>query len=312
VLDESGMTDDHDLYRLLGHTTRAHAKLVFVGDPRQLSAVGPGGGLEALVRRFGGCVWQLTDNIRQTDLTEREALAELRHGDIGRAVDWLARHDRIVTGTDRAETIGAVIDAWVADNDAGLDTVMLAWRRSNVDALNHLARNAYAERGWLTGPAITAPGGRPYRQGDRIVTLAPYAGLTVTSETGSIEQVHPDLGALTVRFDDGRRVLLPPAFTASNRMAYGYAITVHRAQGATVDTTHYLEDGGGRELAYVALSRARHRSAVYTHADDLDTAIDDLSVAWAIERRQEWVIDRHHVVPVPTREVDEGDEVSLW
>lgn len=319
VLDEAGMTDDHDLHRLLDHTTRAHARLVLVGDPRQLSAVGPGGGLEALVRRFDGYIWQLTDNVRQTDLTEREVLAELRHGDIGEAVDWLADHDRIITGTDRAETIGAVIDGWLADTDAGVDTVMLAWRRANVDALNHLARHAYAERGWLTGPEITAPGGRNYRQGDRIVTLAPYAGLTVTSETGTVEQVHPDLGALTVRFDDGRHILLPPAFTASNRLAHGYAITVHRAQGSTVDTTHYLEDGGGRELAYVALSRARHRSTVYTHADDLDTAIDDLTTTWTTERRQQWITDR--TTPLdpdldfarsPQRTRDQGLKLDLF
>jgi conjugative relaxase-like TrwC/TraI family protein len=315
VVDESGMTDDHDLHRLLDHTTRAHAKLVLVGDPRQLSAVGPGGGLEALVRRFDACVWQLTDNVRQTDLTEREALAELRHGDIRCAVDWLARHDRVVAGTDRAETIGAVIDGWLADTVDGADTVILAWRRANVDSLNHLARHAYAERAWLTGPEIIAPGGRPYRHGDRIVTLGPYAGLTVTSETGTIEQVHPDLGALTVRFDDGRQVLLPPAYTADNRLAYGYAITVHRSQGATVDTTHYLEDGGGRELAYVALSRARHRSTVYTHADDLDTALDDLTAGWTIERRQQWISDRTSPLDpayVPEHSRDQGHELDLF
>ncbi len=291
VLDEAGMTDDHDLHRLLDHAAHAHAKLVLVGDPRQLGAVGPGGALEALVRRFDGHVWQLTDNIRQIDLTEREALAELRHGDISRAVDWLARHDRIVTGSDRAETIGAVIDGWLADTESGVDTIMLAWRRDNVDALNQLARQAAAERGWLTGPEVTAPGGRRYRQGDRVVTLAPHRQ-TVTSETATIEHVHPDRGMLTLRFDDGRQTALPLPFAASNRLAHGYAITVHRSQGATVDTTHYLEDGGGRELGYVALSRARHASTVYTRADDLDTAIDDLNDAWTIERRQQWITDR--------------------
>lgn len=219
VLDEAGMTDDHDLRRLLDHTVRSGAKLVLVGDPRQLSAVGPGGGLEALVRRFDGHVWRLADNVRQIDLTEREALAELRHGDIGRAIEWLNQSDRIVIGIDRAETIGAVIDGWLADVDAGAETVMLAWRRVNVEALNHLARHAYAERGWLSGPELIAPGGTRYRQGDRVVTLAPYGRLTVTSETGTIAQVHTDLGALTITFDDGRDVLLPGVYTFDDRLA---------------------------------------------------------------------------------------------
>jgi conjugative relaxase-like TrwC/TraI family protein len=292
VLDEAGMTDDHDLRRLLDHSTRSGAKLVIVGDPRQLSAVGPGGGLEALVDRFDGHVWQLADNVRQVDLTEREALAELRHGNISHAVDWFADHDRIEVGVDRAETIGAVIDGWLADIDDGVDTIMIAWRRANVDALNQIARDAYHERGWLSGPELVASGGTCYRQGDRVVTLAPYGQLTVTSETGTVTHVHPDFGALTVAFDDGREVLLPDGFIGRDRLAHGYAITVHRSQGATVDTTHYLEDGGGRELAYVALSRARHRSTVYTHADNLEAAIEDLTNAWAVERRQHWITDR--------------------
>jgi conjugative relaxase-like TrwC/TraI family protein len=292
VLDEAAMTDDRDLLRLLDQTAQAGSKLVLVGDDRQLSAVGPGGSLGALIKRVGGGVWELTDNIRQVDLSERQALAELRAGDIELAVEWLARNGRIVTGADRAEVIGAVVDGWLTDIDQGTDTVMLAWKRASVDALNQLGRQAYAERGWLIGPEITAPGGKHYRAGDRIVTLAPLAGQVVTSETGVIEHVHPADGTLAIRTDDGRCVRLPQHATTADRLAHGYAVTVHRSQGATFDTTHDLEDGGGRELAYVGLSRARHHSTVYVEADDLDQAIDDLVGAWSIERRQEWVIDR--------------------
>lgn len=224
-------------------------------------SVGPPGSLGALVTRLDGQISRLTDNVRQIDLTEREALAELRQGDIDQAVDWLARNERITTGADRAETIGATVDGWIADVDAGKDTLMLTWKRANVDALSQLGRQAFAERGWLTGPEITAPGGRRYRAGDRIVALSPSAGV-VTSETGTVEKVDLRISALIVRLDDGRTTVLSRPLTSSNRLAHGYAVTVHRSQGATVDTAHYLEDGGGRELAYVALSRARQGTAV--------------------------------------------------
>jgi len=305
VLDEAGMTEDADLLRLLDKTTAAGTKLVLVGDHRQLSAVGPGGSLEALVTRFGGQVWELNDNVRQIDLTEREALAELRHGDVDLALNWLANNGRLSTGADRSEVIGAAVDGWIADIDAGRDTVMLAWKRVNVDALNQLGRRAYFERGWLTGPEVIAPGGRAYQAGDRVVALSPSAGV-VTSETGTVERVDPDTGSLTVRLDDGHSTVLPKHLTTSNRLAHGYAITVHRSQGATVDTAHYVEDGGGRELAYVALSRARSGTSVYVEADDVDQAIEDLSSAWRVERRQEWVIDREtpvHSVAPPGPEV---------
>jgi ATP-dependent exoDNAse (exonuclease V) alpha subunit len=291
VLDEAGMTDDAHLLALITHTSAAGAKLILVGDDRQLSAVGPGGGLRALAERFGGSVWELTENIRQPDITERQALAELRAGDIDTAVDWFARNQRIVTAADRHELYGAVVDGWLADTDRGADTVMLAWKRTTVDSLNQLARTAAQERGWLTGPEITAPGGTPYRAGDRVVTLAPISRNVVTSETGTVRRVDPDTGGLDIDFDNGRSYQLSRQHIGSDKLAHGYAITVHRAQGATVDTAHTIDDGGGRELAYVALSRARQHATVYVEADNLDQAIDDLTGNWAIERRQQWVTD---------------------
>lgn len=237
-------------------------------------------------------MWRLDDNIRQVDFAEREALAELRSGDIDAAVDWLRRNDRIEIGADRPEAIGAMVDGWVADAEKGLDTVMLAWRRSSIEALNQLGREAYEERGWLTGPEITTQGGRRYRAGDQVVALAPVAGQVVTSEVGTVESVDPASGSLTVLLDEGRRTMLAGPFTSSQRLAHAYAVTVHHSHGATVDTAHYLEEGGGRELAYVGLSRARTKSTAYAVADHLDQAVEDITGAWSVERRQEWVIDQ--------------------
>src|SRR5205814_6004101 len=74
-------------------------------------------------------------------------------------------------------------------------------------------------------------------------------------------------------------------------LAYGYAVTVHRSQGATLDVAHHFADGGGRELAYVAMSRARHRTSVHVVADDIDQAVEDLRRDWSSERRPRWAID---------------------
>ena len=82
--------------------------------------------------------------------------------------------------------------------------------------------------------------------------------------------------------------------------------------GATADTAHYLEDGSGRELAYVALSRARQGTSIYVEADDLDQAAEDLSINWTNERRQEWVIDQHRALPQPSCSVGDGIGIDLW
>ena len=80
VLDEGGMTSDADVGKLLAAVEASGAKLVAVGDYRQLDAVGPGGALEALSKRHPGHAWTLRDNLRQVDPGERHALDHLRAG----------------------------------------------------------------------------------------------------------------------------------------------------------------------------------------------------------------------------------------
>jgi len=292
LLDEAGMTDDPALLRLLTAAQIAGAKLVMVGDDRQLGAIGPGGALRALLDRHHDAVHRLTDNVRQRNHTERAALAELRDGDIARAVDWYASNGRIAIAPTRDQALDAAVAAWAADTTASQDTTMLAWRRANVADLNRRARTSMAATGRLAGPELTAPGGAGYRAGDRIVTLAPGAGgKVVTSERGTVSSVDTNAGTLIATMDDGRTQRFGPDETGADRLAHGYAVTVHRSQGSTVDTAHRLEDGGGRELAYVAMSRARQRTTAYVVADNLDQAIEDLRRDWSSERRRSWAID---------------------
>ena len=154
------------------------------------------------------------------------------------------------------------------------------------------ARTAWAADGRLNGPEIEAPGGRRYAAGDRIVTLAPGAGgAIVTSERGTVTAVDADRRQLMARMDDGRDQLFAAEDMTADRLDHGYAITVHRAQGATVDTAHRFHDGGGRELAYVAMSRARQQTTVHVVADDVDQAVEDLQRDWTHEHRPRWAID---------------------
>ena len=293
ICDESSMTTDADLLRLLVSAETADAKVIMVGDPRQLGAVGPGGGFEALCGRFGGAVHVLDENVRQRDVAERAALAELRAGDVWSAVGWYGTNGRIVTAPDRDAALDAVVAGWTADVKAGSDTAMLAWKRANVAELNVRGREAWDALGRLSGPELVAPGGTTYRAGDRIVTLAPGShGGVVTSECGRVFAFDRHRGELLARMDDdGRLQRFGPEGIDAAHLAYGYALTAHRAQGATVDRTHTLEDGGGRELAYVKMSRARERSTVYVVADSIEQAFDDLRREWTHDRRIGWAID---------------------
>jgi conjugative relaxase-like TrwC/TraI family protein len=299
LLDEAGMTDDPAMLRLVVAVNLARAKLVVIGDDRQLGAVGPGGALGALLTRHPGAVHHLADNVRQVDPGEREALAELRAGSVERAVEWYAANGRIAVGPDRDEAIGAMVSAWATDVVDGKDTAMLAWRHVNVAELNCRARVAMEEAGRLSGPELLAPGGRAYRAGDRVVTLAPGAGgRLVTSERATVTAVDQSTATMVVRTASGDVHLLAGDDIGARRLDHSYATTVHRSQGATFATVHRLEDGGGRELAYVAMSRARHRATAYVVADNLAIAVEDLRRDWSAERRQAWAID----TGTPTRD----------
>jgi hypothetical protein len=292
VLDEAGMADDRDVAMVLTASSLAGAKVVMVGDDRQLGAIDPGGAHGALVERHGSVVHVLDENLRQRDAGEAIALAELRAGHVAAAVDWYVAHDRVVIAPSRDQLLDELVGRWASDALAGRDTALLAWRRANVAELNARTRERWADAGRLSGPELWAPGGARYAAGDRIVTLAPGAGgRVVTSERGAVTSVDVEAGSLVAQMDDGRVQRFSREDIGADRLAHGYAMTVHRTQGATVDVAHAYADGGGRELAYVAMSRATDNSTVYVMADDVEMARDDLCRDWGHERRWRWAID---------------------
>jgi conjugative relaxase-like TrwC/TraI family protein len=308
ILDEAGMTDDIDLARLVTQVQLAGAKLIVVGDHRQLGAVGPGGSLTALVARHPDAVHHLVENRRQTDRGERDALEHLRDGDIGRAVDWYAGQGRIRPVAGRDDALQAAVDGWAADTAAGAETALLAWRQANVAELNGRARAWMAETGQLSGPELDVDG-IAYRAGDRVVALTPDRGAgLVTSQRAMVTTVDPDTGSLVVRTEDDRQVTLGAGQLGPDRVGHAYATTVHRFQGSTVDRAHLYADGGGRELAYVAMSRARHASSVYLVADDLAQAREDLARDWATRRTPTWAIDT--ALPTPEHLVSNPQTVG--
>jgi conjugative relaxase-like TrwC/TraI family protein len=290
VLDEAAMTSDADLARLLWHIHGTGATVVLVGDHRQLPAVGPGGALAAVTTRHPEIVTVMDENVRQTDPNERAALAHLRDGDIEVAVRFYTDNDRITLAPTRTETLAGMVNAWAADTQAGHDTLMLAWRRHSVAQLNRLARHTARHHGWLTGPDLMAPGGRYYAVGDQVVTLAPnHNAHLVTSQRAQVIAVDHHTRSLTLHTDDHRTVVLAGDAINADHLAHAYALTVHREQGATSDRAHVLAEGGGRQLTYVALSRARHHTTIHTTADNHDQALETLTDDWTTNHDQPWL-----------------------
>lgn len=291
ILDEASMTSDADVGKLLGAVEAVEAKLVAVGDYHQIGSVGPGGALEALASRHPDHVWTLMDNLRQTDPAERHALDHLRSGHLPSAVAWYLVERRVHPAPTREAAMYQMVKAWAHDVAGGGDALLVAYHRDAVEALNRAAREVWGKLGHLSGPELAVPGGRRYRAGDRVVTLAPGpGGAWVTSQRAVVGSVDVEGRSLVATTPDGAELRLGPDDIGAERLAHSYAMTAHRCQGSTSDSTYALEDGGGRELAYVAMSRARRESHVHVVAPDLGSAARHLAWAWAQERRQAWAL----------------------
>jgi conjugative relaxase-like TrwC/TraI family protein len=271
VLDEAGMAETRVLAPVLRLVEEATGKALLIGDPAQLPAVGAGGLYEALCHRVGAV--RLAENHRQREISEREALAHLREGDAERYLAHVARAGRLRIADDASQAKEQLLaDWWRAASEGYVrDTVMLAHRRADVRDLNDAARALMREAGRLGERALVA-GDREFRPGDRVVCRQNDSALGVRNGTrATVRDVDPELGVITLQIAAGPSRQLPERY-AAEYLEHGYALTVHAAQGATVDRAFVLvrAEGAIAEWGYVAASRARAETRLYAVGPELE------------------------------------------
>jgi len=261
VLDEASMIGTRDLAAVLEHAERAQAKVLVVGDTRQLTAVDAGGGLRALRDRLGAAT--LAVNRRQHAEWERGALADVAAGVPAEALRAYTAHERVTVSDTALSARAAMVTAWWADvGQHGIEkTLMSAVRNGDRVELNCLARCVMREAGRLGDDELHAAG-RTFAAGDRVMLLRNSAAKRLDNgDTGTVAAL--DDGRLVVDLDRGQTVTLDRAYLAAGHVELAYATTVYKAQGSTVTTGHVLGTGLGQEDGYVALSRGRAANRLY-------------------------------------------------
>lgn len=270
VIDEAGMCDSRTLIRLLDHAQAARAKVVLVGDHKQLPEIGAGGAFRGLLDRLEPQT--LSENRRQRDAWERAALKELRDGDTDTALAAYSEHGRVITAATAADVRQRIVADWWAATVAGEQAQMIAARWIDVDQLNAIARARMAIDHRLTGSDLTTADDRTIQTGDRVLALRNdrRRGLT-NGSLGTVTAVDADSRTLTVQFDTGERCEVPTTYLDGGHLVHGYATTAHKAQGLTCDRALLLgNDALYRELGYVGLSRGRLGNHLYVVGRDLD------------------------------------------
>jgi conjugative relaxase-like TrwC/TraI family protein len=261
VIDEAGMAGTRTMAPVFDEADRAGAKVVLVGDPHQLPEIDAGGVLAGLVDRLDPI--ELVENRRQRDQWERDALVELRAGNVDTAFDAYQRHGRIVHAPTAAQVRQAMVADWWAYRIAGDSVAMMAVRRSDVDDLNGRARAYLKQRGDLSGPELVV-NQRPFQAGDDIICLRNNRRLGVCNGTrATITHVDLEGQTLDVRIGE-RSVRLCADYLGAGHIAHGYATTIHKAQGATFDYGLLLgTDELHRARGYVGMSRGRISNRLY-------------------------------------------------
>jgi hypothetical protein len=250
---------------------------VLVGDDRQLAAIDAGGGFRALRLRLGAS--ELTENRRQHQAWEREALELVRSGLVEEAVAAYRAHDRVVAADSKpAATLALLQDWWQAyqeaERDPAQEVIVLAARRAEVDRLNTACQELLAARGRL-GPERLQVEDRHLAVGDRIVCGKNVIGElgVANGSRGTITALDPQARTLTLRLDAtaGREVTLPRSYLdgrgrgeRNRRVDLAYATTGHRAQGLTRGRA-LVRLTGSEDVnwLYVQLSRARQDTRLY-------------------------------------------------
>ncbi|MCF7552169.1 MobF family relaxase [Pseudonocardia sp. WMMC193] len=278
VVDESAMTDTTALAAIHTHVDNAGAKLLLVGDHKQLAAVGAGGSMEMLAG--AGARYELADARRFSAEWERAASLRLRAGD-ERVLGDYHRHGRLLdSGTpDQAEASAS--RAWLADTLAGRRSLLL------VDTNEQAARLSAQLRAELVRLGRVAEHGVPLGLqgtyagvGDLVEARANgwhLAGVEgnhrgpINRETYQVTAVRDD-GTLEVTTRDGQPIVLPAGYVTDN-VALAYASTVHSAQGATVDTSHTVVTPRTAPSAlYVGMSRGRDNNTAHIATE---TVVED-------------------------------------
>lgn len=268
IVDEAGMLGTNQLAKLIEHVRKAPgARLILVGDEKQLQPISAGGPFKYLVSALGTSL--LTKIRRQEDPWAREAVKAMERGDSDAALKEYIENGRFHLSKTRAEAMNRLAEQWKADGGIQdpASVVMLASLNSEVKALNMKAQAARILAGLVDPEKKLYANGFHVHVGDKIQfqeRSKPY-GLE-NSDCGSVTRIDNKLQRISVLLEkNGQEVTVDLKKYSKNNLRLGYASTTHKLQGASLPHVHVLVGGSmtDQHMGYVQLSRSIKSSHLF-------------------------------------------------
>jgi Ti-type conjugative transfer relaxase TraA len=289
IVDEAAMLDARITGELLGAARSSGAKVILAGDDRQLASIERGGLFTELKARHGAA--EITEVTRQRVDWQRRAAHDLAEGRFGAAVAAYDEAGAITWTRDQDQARTALVEAWRRDTAAepAAKRFVFAYTNRDVDTLNAELRQVRRERGELSGLEVmleTRHGPAVFAVGDRVqfTDTDKKAGI-YNGNAGTITGIDERTGKLRAMLDapaagKGREVAWSAAEFSGFR--HGYAGTIYKGQGKTLDHTYLYHTRHWRAAAsYVALTRQRDSAQVFVARA---TARDTRALAWQMAR----------------------------
>ena len=285
VVDEAAMLDTRTFGRLMERAATAKAKVVLVGDDRQLASVERGGMFSAVKEQHGSAV--ISKVRRQADDWQRAASEDFAGGRVAEGLRAYAEHDCLVWTDSLDEARTRLLSDWDWDSREwpAVNRFVYASTNAEVNRLNQDIRDIRRRRGEVeeAAPVETTRGAFAIGVGDRLQFFGNdrkagfYNGTlgTVTTREGTAFAVETDSGR-TVRFDSAE----------FKQFGLGYAGTVYRGQGKTQTEVSALYDNAfswNARTAYVGMTRHQETVQLYVPTS---LARDELALGRQMGKRQ--------------------------
>ncbi|EPS72633.1 hypothetical protein M569_02123, partial [Genlisea aurea] len=291
VVDEAGMLGSRQLARIIDEASRANAKVVLVGDPQQLQAIEAGAAFRAVSEKVGFI--ELTEIRRQKECWQQQATKEFATGNIENALNSYAKAYHIHALATKELAKAEMIHMWnvVRMPCPESSQIMLAYTRDDVFDLNQRVRELRHKQGELGAEQgfNTIRGERNFAINDRVYFLKNNRNLGVMNGSlGTITNINPK--ALTIELDNTKKDVIVD-FDLYNHIDHGYAATIHKAQGVTVDRSYLLASKHlDAHATYVGMTRHRDSVDLFYSREEFPK-YNDLANSLAKDRSKDVSLD---------------------
>jgi len=279
VIDEAAMSDNILLAKVAKAAQEAGAKVVLLGDARQLQSIGAGGLFDHISNEIGKA--SLTEIWRQNSRQDIGSVHDLANGNAKDALAYYQDNNRLHIQDKTEDIMKSMVTDWHADHNDMTDKIMMAGRRVDVAEINLLARKAISETLGRSHTIQTEEGSLELAQGDRILLKKNDSNLNVKNgDTGTVSSLRTDnltgQTMVDIALDNGKSI----SFSTDDYDAirHGYCVTSYAAQGVTVQSSYtYASKFMSREMAYVMQSRYKEVGHLYASAEEFSTGFSNES-----------------------------------